>query len=92
MNLVSAKQKDPSWSTSTVLMKIRKYLMYNHEFLENEVYSDLYSFFRRYYQGGDYLSLRRYKEGVYAIPYEGDVVIRGSFPYGEPGLPKWRGK
>ena len=27
-----------------------------------------------------------------AIPYEGDVVIRGSFPYGEPGLPKWRGK
>ena len=42
--------------------------------LENEVYSDLYSFFRRYYQGGDFLSLRRYKEGVYAIPYEGEEV------------------
>ena len=27
--------------------------------LENEVYSDLYSFFRRYYKDGDFLSLRR---------------------------------
>lgn len=42
--------------------------------LENEVYSHLYSFFRRYYQGGDFISLRRYKEGVYAIPYEGEEV------------------
>lgn len=42
--------------------------------LENEVYSDLYSFFRRYYKDGDFLSLRRYKEGVYAIPYEGEEV------------------
>lgn len=42
--------------------------------LEDEVFSDLYSFFRRYYHGGDFLSLRRYKEGVYAIPYEGEEV------------------
>lgn len=42
--------------------------------LENEVFSDLSSFFRRYYQEGDYLSLRRYKAGVYAIPYEGEEV------------------
>ncbi len=42
--------------------------------LENEVYSDLYNFFRRYYKDGDFLSLRRYKEGVYAIPYEGEEV------------------
>jgi adenine-specific DNA-methyltransferase len=42
--------------------------------LENEVYSHLYSFFRRYYQEGDFISLRRYKEGVYAIPYEGEEV------------------
>lgn len=42
--------------------------------LENEVFSDLYNFFRRYYQEGDFLSLRRYKEGVYAIPYEGEEV------------------
>ncbi|MBA7467988.1 hypothetical protein ES707_03228 [subsurface metagenome] len=42
--------------------------------LENEVFSDLYDFFRRYYNEGDFLSLRRYKEGVYAIPYEGEEV------------------
>ncbi len=42
--------------------------------LENEVYSDLYTFFRRYYKEGDFLSLRRYKAGVYAIPYEGEEV------------------
>ncbi len=42
--------------------------------LENEVFSHLFNFFRRYYNEGDFLSLRRYKEGVYAIPYEGEEV------------------
>ncbi|HIJ95421.1 MAG TPA: site-specific DNA-methyltransferase [Desulfuromonadales bacterium] len=42
--------------------------------LENEVFSQLTNFFRRYYNGGDFLSLRRYKAGVYAIPYEGEEV------------------
>lgn len=42
--------------------------------LENEVFSDLYNFFRRYYDKGDFISARRYKEGVYAIPYEGEEV------------------
>ena len=42
--------------------------------IENEVFSDLTNFFRRYYKEGDFLSLRRYKEGVYAIPYEGEEV------------------
>lgn len=42
--------------------------------LENEVYSHLFNFFRRYYDEGDFISLRRYKEGVYAIPYEGEEV------------------
>ncbi|MEL7656371.1 MAG: site-specific DNA-methyltransferase, partial [Bacillota bacterium] len=42
--------------------------------LENEVYSHLSSFFRRYYDAGDFISMRRYKEGVYAIPYEGEEV------------------
>lgn len=42
--------------------------------LEDEIFSDLFTFFRRYYRGGDFLSLRRYKEGVYAIPYEGEEV------------------
>jgi len=42
--------------------------------LEDEVYTHLFNFFRRYYQEGDFISLRRYKEGVYAIPYEGEEV------------------
>jgi len=40
--------------------------------LESEVYDHLYSFFRRYYDDGDFLSKRVYKQGVYAIPYEGE--------------------
>ncbi|MDQ3816078.1 MAG: site-specific DNA-methyltransferase [Acidobacteriota bacterium] len=42
--------------------------------IESEVFSHLFNFFRRYYSEGDFLSLRRYKEGVYAIPYEGEEV------------------
>jgi adenine-specific DNA-methyltransferase len=43
--------------------------------LESEVYDHLYSFFRRYYSEGDFLSKRVYKPGVYAIPYEGEEVM-----------------
>lgn len=42
--------------------------------LENDVYSHLTNFFSRYYNGGDFMSLRRYKKDVYAIPYEGEEV------------------
>lgn len=42
--------------------------------LESEVYDHLYGFFRRYYSEGDFISKRVYKEGVYAIPYEGEEV------------------
>jgi len=41
---------------------------------EETIYSDLTNFFSRYYQSGDFMSLRRYKEGVYALPYEGEEV------------------
>src|SRR5690625_4396105 len=59
-----------------------KYLILNEKLhqsvdvsaLENEVFSDLTNFFRRYYHEGDFLSLRRYKKDVYAIPYEGEEV------------------
>ncbi|GIW83361.1 MAG: site-specific DNA-methyltransferase [Gemmatales bacterium] len=46
----------------------------NVDALESEIYDHLYQFFRRYYHEGDFISLRRYKEGVYAIPYEGEEV------------------
>ena len=42
--------------------------------LESEVYDHLYSFFRRYYSEGDFLSKRVYKPGIYAIPYEGEEI------------------
>lgn len=42
--------------------------------LETDVYSKLYNFFSRYYDEGDFISKRRYKEGIYAIPYEGEEV------------------
>lgn len=44
------------------------------ESLEQEVFSHLANFFKRYYEGGDFISLRRYKKDVYAIPYEGEEV------------------
>lgn len=44
------------------------------EELENEVFSHLVRFFERYYEEGDFISKRRYKDGVYAIPYEGEEV------------------
>lgn len=42
--------------------------------LEQEVFSHLTNFFKRYYNEGDFISQRRYKKGVYAIPYEGEEV------------------
>jgi adenine-specific DNA-methyltransferase len=37
--------------------------------------SDLERFFRRYYERGDFLSLRRYKANTYAVPYEGEETL-----------------
>ncbi len=42
--------------------------------VEHEVYSHLHTFFSRYYDKGDFISLRRYKKDTYAIPYEGEEV------------------
>lgn len=42
--------------------------------IEQDVFKHLHNFFRRYYQDGDFISQRRYKVGVYAIPYEGEEV------------------
>ncbi len=43
--------------------------------LESEIFNHLYSFFSRYYDEGDFMSLRRYsKRDKYAIPYNGEEV------------------
>lgn len=42
---------------------------------ENQVFSHLLTFFSRYYDKGDFLSMRRYKGDTYAIPYSGEEVV-----------------
>lgn len=44
------------------------------ESMQAEVFSHLVTFFSRYYDGGDFLSKRRYKDNTYAIPYNGEEV------------------
>ena len=58
------------------VLKIREELgkYGDEEALAAEVFSHLSTFFRRYYDNGDFLSLRRYKKDTYAIPYEGEEV------------------
>ena len=46
----------------------------NAEDMESEVFSHLVTFFSRYYDSGDFLSKRRYKDNTYAIPYNGEEV------------------
>ncbi len=42
--------------------------------LQNDVFSHLVTFFSRYYDNGDFVSKRRYKDNTYAIPYNGEEV------------------
>jgi len=46
------------------------------ESIKNQVFNDLYTFFSRYYEDGDFISQRRYssKQHRYAIPYDGEEV------------------
>ena len=65
---------DPGQAPKVKELQARYNAAFDIEAAENEVFSHLYNFFRRYYSEGDFISLRRYKEGVYAIPYEGEEV------------------
>lgn len=43
--------------------------------VEAEIFNHLYTFFSRYYDSGDFMSLRRYsRREKYAIPYNGEEV------------------
>lgn len=47
----------------------------NQAELESQIFNHLYAFFSRYYDQGDFMSLRRYsKREKYAIPYNGEEV------------------
>jgi len=71
---VKAAGMDPDQSPKVKQLQARLEESVDIPALEKEVYDHLYSFFSRYYDEGDFISLRRYKEGVYAIPYEGEEV------------------
>ncbi len=46
------------------------------EDLKTRVYNDLYNFFSRYYEDGDFIAKRRYgRHETYAIPYSGEEVV-----------------
>ena len=46
------------------------------EELKTRVYNDLYTFFSRYYEDGDFISKRRYgRHETYVIPYNGEEVV-----------------
>ncbi|TAE83840.1 MAG: site-specific DNA-methyltransferase [Alphaproteobacteria bacterium] len=65
---------DPETSTKVQDLRAKLGESLDMSRMENEIYSDLYNFFKRYYCEGDFMSMRRYKEGVYALPYEGEEV------------------
>ncbi len=65
---------DPNTSPKVIELRQRLKDATDPKALEAEVCSDLVTFFARYYQGGDFVSQRRYKDDVYAIPYQGEEV------------------
>lgn len=65
---------DPDTNPKVIKIKEENAVYGGEESLANEVFSHLTTFFRRYYDNGDFLSLRRYKKDTYAIPYEGEEV------------------
>lgn len=70
------KDADVDPDTNPKVLKIKEEITAygDEDSLANEVFSHLTTFFRRYYDDGDFLSLRRYKKDTYAIPYEGEEV------------------
>ena len=74
--LETAKNLGVAPETSPKVVELRKKLATagSATSAEIEIYSHLYNFFKRYYCEGDFISQRRYKDGVYALPYEGEEV------------------
>jgi len=70
--------EDPAQAPKVKELQERYNAAFDIKAAENEVFSHLYNFFRRYYSEGDFISQRRYKEGYekgpYAIPYHGEEV------------------
>ena len=46
----------------------------NNNQIEDEIFSNLYTFFSRYYDKGDFISQRRYKDDSFIIPHQGEEI------------------
>ena len=71
---VQALGYDPETNPKAIALREEIAKAGSSDEMENAVYSHLTTFFSRYYEGGDFISQRRYKKDVYAIPYEGEEV------------------
>ena len=66
---------DPEQSKTVQRLRKRRADSGTVEELEGRVYGHLSAFFGRYYDGGDFISQRRYGLDAYAIPYDGREVV-----------------
>jgi len=75
-NNLTEKFKDTPLGKRYLEVKDRKEKVHKIEEIKHQVFNDLYSFFSRYYQDGDFLPQHRYsiKRHKYAIPYSGEEV------------------
>lgn len=73
MNIATLPDSNPNVAEYKKL-KAQLELGGDPESMQSEVFSHLVTFFSRYYDGGDFLSKRRYKDNTYAIPYNGEEV------------------
>ncbi len=74
LSFYKKRGKDPELESDVIELRSKINQLIDTNALEQEVFSHLASFFKRYYKDGDFISLRRYKKDVYAIPYEGEEV------------------
>lgn len=72
LNTPIAKELDEKYRKARAAMKNSE-MSSQHE---AEIFSHIYQFFSRYYDKGDFMSLRRYSlKEKYAIPYNGEEVV-----------------
>jgi adenine-specific DNA-methyltransferase len=73
---IEEKFKDKPFAKEYIELKKRIEEIDITENIQSQVFNDLYNFFSRYYEDGDFISKRRYssKQHKYAIPYSGEEV------------------
>jgi len=73
---IEEKFKDKPFAKEYTELKKRIEEIDITESIQSQVFNDLYNFFSRYYEDGDFISKRRYssKQHKYAIPYSGEEV------------------